>query len=581
MRSPEPAGHVTRGAAFVAGVIALIVFAGWAADVEPMRRGYVGRIHMLPNPAVGVLLAAFALWVLREPARGARSARTSARRRVARGCAAIVMLIGAITFAERMTGWNAGIDLLLFRDLVTRHPYLPPGRMATNTAFSLTLLGLALLLLDVVTRGGRRPAQWLSSLGLALAALSLVGHLYGVRALYQFDAAAAMAPPTATAIFFLHLGVLAARPEAGWMGLLVGRDESGVLARRLLLAVIAVPLLLGILLVRAREHNLVSREAGVAAFVVTVIAILLVVAMRGATAVRASERARQATLEREAAARAEAERATRAKSDFLAVMSHELRTPLNAIIGYGSLLNDEIPGPVNDGQRRQLERIGASARHLLALIDEVLTLSRIELGEEGVTVMPVPVATVVEDAAAMVEPQARAKGLDFVVTLPDTSLMVETDAAKLRQALVNLLGNAVKFTEAGTVRLRVTAPERDGDPFTFEVSDTGVGIAEEYLERVFDSFWQVDQAHSRRVGGVGLGLHITRQLVRLLGGDVSVTSTVGRGSCFTLRLPRLWWARATGTYAQIPEGGGLTPRPSPVSGPVVASSAPASSTAAR
>jgi signal transduction histidine kinase len=561
MRAPDPAQRVATGAALVGGTIALVALAGWAADVDAMRRVFVGPIHMLPNTAVGILLATAALLLQRAQAPRSRAALVAAR-----ACATLVLVLGAITFVERATGWNAGIDLLLFPDLVRRHPYLPPGRMATNSTLVFTFAGAALLTLDRVTPGGRRPARWLASLGLAIAALALIGYLYGVRGLYTFDAAAAMAVPTACAFFLVHLSILAARPDGGWMGLLVGRDESGVLARKLLFAVIAVPLLLGIVLVRAREADIVGRETGVAMFVVATIAILLTVTMRGATAVRTSERARQATLEREALARAEAERATRAKSDFLAVMSHELRTPLNAIIGYGSLLADEIPGPVNDGQRRQLERIGSSARHLLALIDEVLTLSRIELGEEGVVIAPVSVATLVEDAAAMVEPQARAKGLDFVVTLPGESAVVETDAAKLRQALVNLLGNAVKFTDQGAVRLRVTVPTRDGDPFVFEVEDTGVGIAEEYLERVFDSFWQVDQAHSRKVGGVGLGLHITRQLVRLLGGDVSVTSSVGRGSCFTLRLPRLWWARATGAWAQVPDASGLTPRPSPVPG---------------
>ena len=562
MHQDDPAGRVVRGSAPTVFAIAAVVFVGWAAGVDAMQRAFVGSIHMLPNTAVGFMLASASLWLQRRPVVSPTA------RRVARVLAGVVFLLGAITFTERITGWSAGIDLLLFADRVRERPYLPPGRMATNSALIFTLAGAALLTLDVVTRGGRRPARWMSSFGLAVASLALVGYLYGVRALYSFDTAAAMALPTAFCFFLVHLGVLCARPDGGWVGLLVDRDGGGMLARRLLFAVIAVPVFLGLVWVQAREAEIVSREVGVATFVVATVAILLTIAMRGASAVRASERARQLTLEREAAARADAERATRAKSDFLAVMSHELRTPLNAIIGYGSLLNEEIAGPVTDGQRRQLERIGSSARHLLALIDEVLTLSRIELGEEGVTVGPVPIQSVVEDAAAMIEPQARAKGLDFVVSFTDPAVVVETDAARLRQALLNLLGNAVKFTEAGAVRLRVVAPERDGELLVIEVEDTGVGIAPEHLERVFDSFWQVDQARSRKVGGVGLGLHITRQIVRLLGGDVSVSSVLGEGSRFTLRLPRLWWARSTGTFAQIPESrrpatSTPTPLPSP------------------
>ena len=149
----------------------------------------------------------------------------------------------------------------------------------------------------------------------------------------------------------------------------------------------------------------------------------------------------------------------------------------------------------------------------------------------------VSVADVCNRAATMVEPQARAKGLQFDVQLPSPTLMVETDPGKLCQVLVNVLGNAVKFTDRGVVRLRVIADETD-DSIAIEIEDTGLGIAPTHLDRVFDHFWQVDQAPSRRAGGVGLGLHITRQLVRLLGGDVSVRSTVGEGSCFTVCLPR-------------------------------------------
>ena len=152
------------------------------------------------------------------------------------------------------------------------------------------------------------------------------------------------------------------------------------------------------------------------------------------------ERAQALALENAAAARDEAQQANRAKNDFLAVMSHELRTPLNAIIGYGSLLGDGIPDPVTAGQRRQIERIGVSARHLLALIDEVLTLSRLDLGRERITPTPIDVATLVEEAAAMMEPEARKKGLTLSLVLPVEAVSMVSDAGKLRQALVNLLG---------------------------------------------------------------------------------------------------------------------------------------------
>ena len=140
----------------------------------------------------------------------------------------------------------------------------------------------------------------------------------------------------------------------------------------------------------------------------------------------------------------------------------------------------------------------------------------------------------------MMEPEARKKGLALKLGLPDIDVVMVTDAGKLRQALVNLIGNAVKFTDHGHVMVRAWA-EQDGEELVFDVEDTGIGISEGHLPRVFDAFWQVDQASTRRVGGTGLGLHVTRRLVRLLGGEVSVRSSVGEGSCFTMRVPRSWW----------------------------------------
>jgi PAS domain S-box-containing protein len=227
--------------------------------------------------------------------------------------------------------------------------------------------------------------------------------------------------------------------------------------------------------------------------------------------------------------------ANRAKSEFLASMSHELRTPLNAIIGYSELLGEGISGPVTPGQQEQLLRVRASASHLLGLIDEVLSFSRMEAGHEQVAPGDVDVASLFADALALVRPMAEAKQLPLIIETAGADIRLYTDALKVRQILVNLLTNAVKFTDAGSVTL---SARPDGDDVVFDVRDTGIGIAPANLASIFEPFWQVVQSASRRVGGTGLGLSVTRRLAHLLGGDVSVESTPGQGSTFVVRLPR-------------------------------------------
>jgi signal transduction histidine kinase len=228
--------------------------------------------------------------------------------------------------------------------------------------------------------------------------------------------------------------------------------------------------------------------------------------------------------------------ASQAKSDFLAVMSHELRTPLNAILGYADLILMGVPEPVADTPRRQVERMRVAANHLLRLVDEVLSYSRLDARKEVVNAAPTDLNSVVQEAVALIEPMLAQKKVGMLVSLPEPPIALVTDGWKLRHILNNLLSNAVKFTESGEIG--VDAGIRDGW-VTIHVRDTGIGILAAHLEHVFDPFWQVEQSSTRRFEGSGLGLGVARELARLLGGDLTVESESGVGSTFAVRVPAI------------------------------------------
>jgi len=231
--------------------------------------------------------------------------------------------------------------------------------------------------------------------------------------------------------------------------------------------------------------------------------------------------------------------ATQAKSDFLAKMSHELRTPLNAIIGYSEILQDDAEDAGQNDFVPDLEKIRAAGKHLLALINDILDLSKIEAGKMELYLEDIAVAAMVREIASTVQPLVEKKRNELVIDCPDDPGVLHADLTKLRQILFNLLSNAAKFTENGTVTLSVRPKVVNGAEWiTFRVADTGIGMTPTQMQKLFQEFSQVDASTTRKYGGTGLGLVITQHFCRMMGGDVTVTSAASEGSAFTIFLPR-------------------------------------------
>ncbi|BBK39829.1 hypothetical protein STAQ_49070 [Allostella sp. ATCC 35155] len=238
------------------------------------------------------------------------------------------------------------------------------------------------------------------------------------------------------------------------------------------------------------------------------------------------------------AARSAAERATQAKSEFLANMSHELRTPLNAIIGYSEILLEEAEDQELDDFAPDLERIRTAGKHLLTIINDILDLSKIEAGRMDVHIEPIDLGFLVHEVETLIRPLAEKNGNRLELVCPDDIGRMTSDSQKIKQCLLNLAGNAAKFTSNGTIRIVVNRNVEDGIGIVrFSIEDTGIGMTEEQMGKLFRAFTQADSSTTKKYGGTGLGLAICKHFAAMLGGDITVASTVGVGTTFSMWLP--------------------------------------------
>ena len=480
---------ISAAASMIVLAVGVTVLIGWMFNVTLLKSILPGLVTMKANTAAAFALIGVSLWLLqtslppaglpqREWRRGGKWTR-----HIAHVCAVLVALIGMFTLIEYLSGWNLGIDQLLFKEAPGAVQTTFPGRMAPNTALNFLITGLALLLLDAETRRGHPPAQYLILIEGALALLALVGYVYGISTLYGGIASlTAMALHTATAFLVVCIGVLCARPERGPIAIFTSADLGGMIARRLFFVAVGFPILLELVViagVKAGLYDLAFESALYTLLVMTVFLFAVLAAARSLDRIDAErKRAEDAVnrlnedLDRRAT---ELEAANKELEAFSYSVSHDLRAPLRAIDGFSRILMEDHAPQLAPEAQRYLKLVRDNTRQMGNLVDDLLAFSR--LSRQALRTQSVKTTALVRRTLEELSAETKGRQVEFAVgELPEC----QADPNLLKQVWINLLSNALKYTRQREAARIEIGWKKEANEQVFFVKDNGVGFDMQY-----------------------------------------------------------------------------------------------------
>jgi signal transduction histidine kinase/CheY-like chemotaxis protein len=505
-------GRLANLASSFTALAAMVLWAtshGFFPDLGPRMRF---------NGALVLLLLGASQWLLHE-----RNWRNSGRI-----LAWLAIIISAVTVAQDFFGIDAHIDNFFVRDLTPLGLDFNPGRMAPSSAVSFISLGVSILFFEYEGLR-RRIAQSLILLAGALSLLGIFGYIFNARSLYEFSSFIKLSEYTAGCVCLLVCAILCSKPDYGLLKIILARGPTGSFARRMLTATCIFPPTLGLVVMFAEESDRLTVSTASALVAIATVFFFFGLVWRSVESMSFSERALSDSESKFRMMAEKAERASQAKTQFLANMSHEIRTPVGAIMGFTEMLRSDRYTPLEkSGFMAVVER---NSQNLLRLIDDILDLSKVEAEKIVLELSEVHLGQFFEDLSVVMSLLASDKGIEFKLHLAEnTPSRIVTDGLRLRQILTNVIGNAIKFTDKGSVELFVTSRSRE---LKFTIVDTGPGISAENIDKLFKAFSQADATFTRKYGGSGLGLVLSKRLSQLLGGDLRLASTkLGRGSTF-------------------------------------------------